>query len=89
VRAWWVLELGRQFIIRATEAPSGESSQTESENPPDTLTDHRVEVADERPQTSSLPVIPDLPVCIGEAVVVGGEEDRWLEHGEVGAVVET
>jgi hypothetical protein len=76
------LELGRQFIIRATEAPSGESSQTESENPPDTLTDHRVEVADERPQTSSLPVIPRLAVCACDDVAAGGEED----HGCLDAV---
>jgi hypothetical protein len=61
VRARWVLGLGRQLISKATEVPAGESSQTESEKTPNTLIDHPVEVVDEQPETSSLPVMLACP----------------------------
>ena len=71
VRARWVLGLGRQFISKATEVPRGESSQTKPENPPDTLTDQRVEMVDEQPQTSSLSVIHVLAVAVGDDGAAG------------------
>ena len=54
--ARWVLVVGRQFISKAAEAPNRDTGQTEPKNPPDTLTDPKLDKADEQPFTSSLPV---------------------------------